>query len=501
MKRILLSICCILLALSSSAQSPQSYLVSDFNEEELEQVLDLCRQGGFEQLLHRFPFSTYGHYEWNPSFAGKGNLSVARMVQKASEAGVRLGVLVHEDAISLNDSYFSPRYFKQLRRMGEVRLFSDITAEQRDMVIYHSGVMDHPSTLNLILIGNELISYSTMEPASDLLYLHGCSRGLYGTRSEAHRTTDKAYKLWDAPERYCAPDGPLLDSVRIGLAHRIAASGSPFTMPSGGYGQELLNESQRVQMVDRWTMEKPSYDSVVQPMLLGWFPVRVSDRRQSCTTMEDVEWLLAKAAAFDAGYGLLVSRGAMQRHGMLGKILAQVNAWDKLRYAGAFTDEMKESLRDPYQDWHLEQQDEDHFLLYRLQVSRRYRCVFAEPDSGYYAAEAWEWKAEEEGRFGLRIQVEGKGEIQHPVLQTPCGTLSFPCTIQANQYLIYDFDSVAYVTDLNFNKIQEVVPEGVPELTEGGQEVRFSCKIPNAKRIPMVSVRYLMREQPMGIGF
>ena len=38
-----------------SGQSSKTYLVSDFNEEELDQVLDLCHQGGFSYLLHRYP--------------------------------------------------------------------------------------------------------------------------------------------------------------------------------------------------------------------------------------------------------------------------------------------------------------------------------------------------------------------------------------------------------------------------------------------------------------
>ena len=120
MKRLCILILLVLFFGVVQAQLPQTYMVSDFAEDELESVLDLCERGGVEQVLHKSPFSSYGHYEWDPAFASKGDRSVARMVQKAQEAGVRLGLLIHEDAISLNDSYFAPRYFKQLRKTGPV---------------------------------------------------------------------------------------------------------------------------------------------------------------------------------------------------------------------------------------------------------------------------------------------------------------------------------------------------------------------------------------------
>ena len=184
---------------SLKAQSPSVYLVSDFYEEELGQVLWLCHQAGFEYLLHRYPFSTYGHYEWNPSFAKKGDRSVVRMVNEAAEEGVHLGVFAQVDAVSVNDSYFSPPYYSQLLRQGQVRLLDDLTADQTELTVYKSEVFNTPSTLNLLLMGEELLSYGTLEPVGDLLLLHHCNRGLYGTMSAAHRASESVYKLWILP--------------------------------------------------------------------------------------------------------------------------------------------------------------------------------------------------------------------------------------------------------------------------------------------------------------
>lgn len=484
------------LSMLLKAQLPCTYLVSDFNEDELDKVLELCHQGGFEYLLHRYPFSTYGHYQWNPAFASKGDRSVVKMVNKASENDVRLGVFAQVNAVSVNDPYFSPRYYPQLKRQGPIKLLGDLSADQTELTVYKNEVLNTPSSLNLLLVGKELISYGTMEPVGDLMLLHHCNRGLYGTASGTHRASEPVYKLWDSSERFCAPDGDLADSVDLRLAERLDAVGITFVERSDGDGHTVLNESQRVKKVERWDQELEQKTETFQPMQLGWFPIRVSDRMQPSTTIEEVEWFLSKAAAYNAGYGMLVGRVAMQRHGQMGEIMELANHWNRLRDSGLLTEEQKESLRDPYSDWHLEKFDDTHYLLFPLQVSRRYRCDCKASDSDRVKADPWEWKTEDGGVFGLRIQVEGKGEVLNPELETENGVLRFPCRVKANQILCYE-DVIAFVTDLNYNIIETVVPEGEATLPFGSSQVALSFENPDKRRLPQLSVRFFLRETPM----
>ena len=498
-KRLMFVVMALLIWLPNRivAQSPKSYLVSDFSEDEFERFLETSRKGGFELLLQRYPFSTYGHYEWNPVFASKGDRSVAKMVQKAAEQGVQLGVFAQMDAVSTNDRYFSPRYYSQLLKHGEIRLLNDITADQSDFTVYKNEILNTPSSLNLLLIDKELISFGTLEPIGELMLLHNCKRGVYGTNSVAHHTSESIYRIWDSPERYCAPEGALADSVRKRLMERLDAAGITFVVHSDDNGHAVLNESQRVKKVERWMEESEQMKAESKPMMLGWLPVRVSDRMQSSTTIEEVEWLLSKAASFDAGYGMLVSRSVLQKHGHIDKILELAKHWDRLRYSGLLTEEQKEILRDPYADWHLEQFDETHYLLFPLQVSRRYRCDYVMSELGVVTSDPWEWKTEDGGQFGLRIQVEGKGEIVNPEIETENGVLRFPCTISANQFLWYDYEETAYVTDLNYNVIATVTPQGDATLPFGASQVTLSFENHDKRKHPAVSVRYVLRATPM----
>ena len=493
MKKIVLWLLCVVFAMPLLAQTEmvpkKSYLVADFNEKELNDYLEICKKGGFEYLLVRTPFSTYGHYQWNPEFAANDQ-AVARMVQKAEAAGVHLGLLVQSDAISENDAYFKPKYIKQFLREGEVRLFSDITADERDITLRRNDVIKGISSLNLILVDDELISYGTIETSGELLLLHHCTRGAYGTAKAPHSNKANAYKLWDSPLRFVAPDGDLVDSVRMHLNRRIEASGADFVLQAGEPGQELLDLSVRVRQAERWESDVNTTKNG-----LGWITIIAADQRRSATSFDDVEWMMSKAAGFDAGYGLIIEKKAMKEHGQLDEILAMMRQWDQLRYANSFSATQREDLRDPYLDWHLDKVDDQHFSLSQWNISSRYRCNYVKEQSLLLTAEPWEWKADAEGRFGLRLTVEGKVPVVNPMVNTEIGLVMFPCTIQPKQSLMYDFDDVAYVMDANCKKIAEVNIEGISVLPKGTSEVTFYGEIKKEGDRPEVTLRYITKEK------
>lgn len=491
-KSVLLFLCLTMigwLSAQSNSEQKKAYLVADFAENQLVTMLDLCHQGGFEYLVQRNPFSSYGHYEWNEDFAKNGEKSVVRMVQTAEKAGVHLGVLVQSDAISVDDPFFSPQYFKHLKRQGEVELYDAINADVRDITLRRNDVVKAPSTLNLILIDDELISYGTMEFAGEMVLLHRCTRGAYGTKNVPHSVDAEVYKIWDSPERYVEPDDHLRELVRKELTKRLNKVGIDFVLYKGDEGQEVLDESIRVRQVERWENDGVKNGS------LGWIMLRTADKKRKNTTMEDIEWMLSKAASFDAGYGLVIDAKTVSDQGMLGEMFETMKRWNQLTKDGAFTESQKELMKDPYIDWHLTEED-SVFLLYPIDVSRRFQCEFIEEDAGLLTADKWEWTSDDGDRFGLRIMVEGNTEMRNPMVNTEKGLVLFPCTISPGQTLVYDFKDVAYVMDANYKTIEEVNIEGMSELPKGSSEVYLLCEAdPEAER-PVVTVRYITREKP-----
>ena len=488
MKKSIVLIMGLVFAVQLAAQDlldmKKPYLVTDFNEKTLESVLEVCKKGGFEYLLERTPFSTYGHYQWNPDFAANDK-AVARMVEKAEGAGVHLGIMIQPEAITENDPYFTAKYSKHFLREGKVELFTEITAEDCDLALRRTDVINGISTLNLILVEDELISYGTIEIAGDLLLLHRCTRGACGTRKAPHGTQAEAYKIWDSPKRFVAPDAYLLDSVRLYLNHRIEAADIAFVLHEGDPGQELLDGSLRVRQVERWAGD----DGVKSHGYLGWINLHAADKKRVATSMEEMEWMMSKAVGFDAGFGLFMDRKAIKEHGRLDEILDKIKLWEAFRNADELDKTQLEILRDPYWDWHLEQAD-DEYELYQWDFSRRYQCSFVEADSLFIGAEPWEWKTEAEGPFGLRLQVDGEVALKNPMVNTEKGLVMFPCTIKPGQRLVYDFGEVAFVMDANYKKLLEFTIEGVAELPEGTSEVRFFGETEKEGDRPIVTVRY-----------
>lgn len=451
--------CCLL----GRAQTG-TYIVSDFHGAEFGDALEMCRKAGVKKLLQVTPFFSFGHYVWNPEFAPLGDASVARMVQLAESQGVQLGIFAQTDAISLNDRFFTPPYYKHLLRQGRVELFDDITEEQREFALRRTPVLEVPSTLNLLLVDGEMLSYGTLEPVRGVMLLHGCSRGIWGTQARPHQQTAEAFKIWDAPSRFVAPDAVLRDTVRSFLSQRIQATGLSYVL----YSNEL-------DTLVPYTQFRP------------WHRVSLSAKRQSCTTLEELEGIMARAAGEDADYGVFIDRHAMKNYGLLDELLRLMRDWDRLRNAGAFTAEQKNAFCDPYAEWHLEPLDDTTLLLYQHYSSRRYYCDFEH--------DVWEWNSPCDSRVALRVAVQGEGSVSNLCLKTPQGVLFFPCTVQAGQFLLFGFDGKARITDLNFNTLDVLDPLGDSFLPEGASEVSFSCEVHPEKKSPEVNIRYVVREK------
>lgn len=89
------------------------------------------------------------------------------------------------------------------------------------------------------------------------------------------------------------------------------------------------------------------YARNLMPRMLGWFQMSAE------TTLEDAEWLLARAAGFDAGFCLVTSPAVVKGNALGEAILGTIRRWEKARLAGAFTEAQKPQLRDIKREFQL----------------------------------------------------------------------------------------------------------------------------------------------------
>jgi hypothetical protein len=446
---------------------------------------------------------------------------------KCRQASLDLGLQVLANRIPTDSKHVTPKPSIHLLKQGTLQLLLPIDETQTEFAVYHSELFATPATINVLQIDDELVIYRSTEEVGDIHLFYGCVRGAFGTRRSSHSKEATVYKLWDTPERALLPDLELQDQMAQAQAKKLSKTTYDLLifndLKSYAYNNQgesaighfldtmhkynpdkllqadlltpnskrflsrinenrLWNASMRTKIVETLTERQEYYRNNQMPWMIGNFQIHLADKNRQATSMEELEWFLSKAAAFDAGFGLDFSVETMRKHGLTNIMLNTIRTWETLRLSHAFSDKMKEALKDPYGDWHIKK-DGDDFLLYPQHNSRRYYCNLTD--------DHWEWNSPYTSPFALSIAVEDKGSISNLAIRTPNGVLHFSCSIKAGQYLIYDFEGNACITDLNYNKIGDVTAEGVSVLDEGISEVSFTCEVKTEERKkPEVTLRY-----------
>ena len=446
---------------------------------------------------------------------------------KCRQAGLDLGFQVLANRIPTDSKHVTPKPSIHLLKQGTLQLLLPIDETQTEFAVYHSELFATPATINVLQIDDELVIYRSTEEVGDIHLFYGCVRGAFGTRRSSHSKEATVYKLWDTPERSLLPDLELQDQMAQAQAKKLSKTTYDLLifndLKSYAYNNQgesaighfldtmhkynpdkllqadlltpnskrflsrinenrLWNASMRTKIVETLTERQEYYRNNQMPWMIGNFQIHLADKNRQATSMEELEWFLSKAAAFDAGFGLDFSVETMRKHGLTNIMLNTIRTWETLRLSHAFSDKLKEALKDPYGDWHIKK-DGDDFLLYPQHNSRRYYCNLTD--------DHWEWNSPYTSPFALSIAVEGKGSISNLAIRTPNGVLHFSCSIKAGQFLIYDFEGNACITDLNYNKIGDVTAEGVSVLDEGISEVSFTCEVKTEERKkPEVTLRY-----------
>ena len=458
--------------------------------------------------------------------------------EKCRQAGLYHGLEVLANRIPTNDKMVGPKPSEHLLRQGTLNLLLPLDDTQTEFGVYYSDLFNLPASINALQIGDEIISYLSTEPTKHSHVFYKCTRGAYGTKKTAHERNATVYKLWGTPQHTFLPDLETQDQMVRKEAKKCANTDTPLLVFNdlksyayNGHGDlalcrflqamnennpekllqtdllthltwhylarvnenELWNESMRMKIEETLPDKHDFYQRNLCPWMIGNFRIHSAYKNSNATTIEELEWFLSKAAAYDAGFGLDFEVETMRKHGQTDAMLNAINVWETLRLSGAFSEEQKEAFKDPYGSWHIEKGEGTTYYLYPQHISRRY----------FYSSNdlSWSWNSPYSGRYALCIAVEGKGSISELNLRTPNGSLYLPCTVKAGQFLFFDFDGSAYITDANYNKISDINAQGVAVLDEGTSEVSFHCEVKSEeKKTPQVSVKYLTRGTPISIS-
>jgi hypothetical protein len=102
------------------------------------------------------------------------------------------------------------------------------------------------------------------------------------------------------------------------------------------------------------------FDRNYMPHMLGWYLLTDS------TTLAEMEWMLARAAGYNAGFAMATSLEALRSNPVTDDLLNAIRIWEICRRDRAFPPALTVDLRDPEKEFHLEQVSPVVFKLYPM---------------------------------------------------------------------------------------------------------------------------------------
>ena len=445
-----------------------------------------------------------------------------------------------------NDPFVTPVPDKHLKTMAPVKLLEDICEEQTEIRIDELKGFSYPATLNCFRIDEELLQYREYQEKEDgSVLLTGCTRGAFGTGKSAHQRGADVYKMTDYPYQTLFPDIELQDAFSDRIAELFNKTGVCQISLDGqegcewtGEGEYAVNrfalrtyeqfdhlvfndasrlhhflwhmntrmnwgepwgQSMRAGQVEGRIKNQVFFEKNLFPRMLGWFLIRKANRRFEASTLMDTEWALSEAAGFDAGFSMSIAETVLDSLGNIDEILEAIKNWELLRYENRFPDSLKEELRKPETEWHLEKKDDHHFELYPMAISEPFICDLLEMQPGQPGGADWYMEnGFEEQPLKFQMRVEGYGFIEEPKFYTKKGILKFDATVKGGQYLLFD-GKEAWVTDRNYNRQKKVSYTGSCPLVKGKDSFSFGCTF-GGEEGPEVRIRVITQGTPCQIS-
>ena len=403
-------------------EAAAAYMIMGFGEEDFDRALAYTEQAGLKYLYHSGPFESWGHFVLNKNFFPAGREGLKACVEKAKEKGISLGVHTLSNFITTNDAYVTPVPDARLAEVGYTLISTDIVALETEIII------DDPARFNqfknnhlkAVRIGNEIIRYAAVTETEPWT-LFDCQRGAFGTEASPHASQDTIFKLSDHGYKVFLSNPELTFEIAENIAALLNETGirqisfdgleGCRSTGLGNYGEILftthwydqLNDDIRSHYIadasrsshyfwhifTRMNWGEPWYagfrESQTQyrlknqkyfdrnyiPNMLGWFLMKPE------TSIEDIEWLLARSAAFDAGYSFVTSYDALEKNGFTNEILAAIALWEEARMQAVFSTQQKKAMEDVNNEFHLRQEGDKLYLsriyTHRLKHENRVR--------------------------------------------------------------------------------------------------------------------------------
>ena len=446
-----------------------------------------------------------------------------RCVERAEKQGVRLGLHTLSNFITTNDPYVTPIPDPRLSKVGSSKLVSDIDENAPEIVIEDPMFFNQMknNSLHAFVIDNEIIRYAKVSETEPWTLLD-CERGAFNTQKGSHQKGTDISKLMDHGYKTFLTNNELSDEMAVKIADLFNYTGlrqisfdgleGNWSTGMGQYGRtrfvkkwydnlkpelqgKVINDASnpghyfwhmftRMNWGEPWyagfresqtqyrLMNQDFYRRNLMPCMLGWFSMSEQ------ISLEDVEWLLARAAGFDAGFALTTSEKVIAANGLGEQLLETIAMWEKLRHAGAFSTEQKKLMENIKNEFHLVPASENRWTLYQYKIDRfEHKQKVRQPGEPVFSKFKFE---NTNGKQALQFILTAPDETAISDLSFDIDNfkrVGLAVSIPAKHHLKYEGGEHAVVYSPTWNKVKTVdINAGNFEVDKGSCSLIFDCK-------------------------
>lgn len=518
----------------TSPAAAQAYIIYDFDEKTLDDAIAFTKKTGLKYLYHGGPFKTWGKFELNPEQFPNGYASLKNCVDRANKEGIKLGLHTLSNFTTTNDPYVTPVPDKRLAKVGSGLITANIDASAKEIPVSSPDYFNEMrnNTLHGVMLGDELIRYEKVSDKAPWTLLN-CQRGAWGTKASAHNQGDTISKLLDHGYAVFLTDTELTKEQGRNLADLFNETGimqisfdgleGAWSTGLGQYGLSLMikewydnletpyknciNDASmtthynwhtftRMNWGEPWyagfresqlnyrLMNQDFYRRNLIPNMLGWFKYGPQ------TGIEDVEWLLARSAAFDAGYTLVTNKAAVEQNGLSEQNITAIREWEKARLSGAFPKELKIEMEHLANEYHLEPVSETLWDLYPYDVQRfKHTNVVRQP--GEPVQSKWEYNNTND-RQPIQFLLTADENIKNPVLSiNNYSTVPIGTHLKKNETAKYVGGNKIVIYDSNWKELRSIpIEESAMMVDNGNVNLVFTCQFESEDNTKQASAEF-----------
>ena len=513
----------------------QAYML--YEGSNIEKIMDYADACGFKLIHIGDFFSSWGHFGLTTGRFPGGAGDIMALNKEAGARGIRLGVHTLTMFTGTSDAYVTPIPSDSLCFSGSSELVKDISAGDNTIEIKDPKYFTFYDQTRTIKIGKELIQYKEVTKTAPYL-LTGCVRGQFGTRVSPHKAGDKVEKLVNNDYAGFYPDINLQEQYSKRLAEVCNESGIGLMDFDGFGGGSPTGHGTygAAKFIDQWyrnlesyritcgagtfhyywhiltfmSWGEPWYDNLresqvnyrlenqryfkrnLMPGMLGWFKLEITYRP------EDIEWIQARSAGFDAGYLIRIDEG-VERNGFKDRHFASITEWQKARRAGAFNQEQIKRLQNPKREFHLEKDGENAWKLSEVTLAGGFEHKFRLVQTGEPLLSKFTFdnpNPQQPVQFYGYIKVgeDKTATVSDIVIDIDGSPITIEGVFTAENKIYCDGNAI-HVCDPFWKTIKSFSLDPAHRWNEGGNAIKVSCLF-SGEKAPSVEFEFKSLSEP-----